>query len=128
MINDLLGSATYEEFINALHDDPQWAWSGPFWTRSSVIAEDDYGHRWPVMKWHADKPTPRAMKRLGCSGTHTTEGNLVWLAWDFDVAHGNPKDNYATKEEALGAALRLRQAPGTSPGSGSATALQRVCP
>lgn len=105
-IIDRLGSLSYAELIAALHDDPQWAWSDPYWTRSSVIAEDSYGGKFQVK--NGDSLTNRNLNRIGCSGS--IDKNVVWLGWDFDVGHG--ADSFSTQKEAMDEALRLRRALG----------------
>ncbi len=115
-INELLGKATWRDFIYALHDDPCWSWIDPFWPWGFVLGETDDKKRFPVFKWKSQEIVPATLRRLGCSTTiekdHPNGGELAYLLWDFDVCKGNPADAYNTPQEALDAALSLRTALG----------------
>lgn len=104
---DLLGSANYIDFGNAILTHPAWSWSEPWWQQGCLICRAISGQlneTWE-QKDHR-QVVPGNLDRLGCSG-HDPEGRLYWIGFDLDVMHGTT--SYSSLDEALADAQLIRE-------------------
>lgn len=95
-------------------------WTALWWRRGCVVADTETGsfefkEREGVPP--DDQRVPRNILALGCAGWDAF-GRLHWVGWDFDVGKGKVAKwqadlgmcEYATRDDAIAAARRLRDA------------------
>jgi hypothetical protein len=107
----MAGVATLEEFIAAICEHPRWHWAARWFRLGEVVvhAPSICNDTHTMSFRNPDARCPVDVEALGCTGRSST-GHASWFGFDLDVGHGGAKQRYATTDEAIAEARRIRDA------------------
>lgn len=106
-----MSHATLEECIFAICEHPDWRWAAEWFRLGEIIVQApsirNASHTIAVS--NPDMRCPPDIQAIGCTGKSIT-GHASWFGLDLDVGHGKTQHRYATTEEAITAARKVRDA------------------
>lgn len=94
----------HAEQFNDIVTAPAWYAQ---WVKRGMLCVQDLSRPKDRQSWELKGEAPARFDALGCGGWDE-QGVLHWVGIDLDVGHGNEKQAYATRDEAIEAAFSIR--------------------